>query len=342
MIEGHALDSWTRTADRDTDGYRLAILIAGIGAPLFLFLAGVALPLAAASRRRKGLSSGEITRVALRRGAWIFLLAFLFRLQSWVISGGPFPGSLLKVDILNVMGVALMAAALLWGAAKRDSIRISLFAAVTIAVAMVTPMVRTWPLVGVLPDPVESYIRPLPGSTTFTLFPWMGFLTAGAAAGVAMSATDPLRSRRLNATLLALGGVVASGGYAASFLPAIYDNTSFWTSSPTFFFVRLGMLLAAVPLADALTRLSPWKALQDFGRASLFVYWIHVEMAYGVLSLPLHRSLPFAVAVGAFLLFSAMLFGLVRAREQLSRRGRSPQASESGKSPSGIARSPAS
>ena len=34
-----------------------------------------------------------------------------------------------------------------------------------------------------LPDPVEAYIRPLPGRSNFALFPWAAFLLAGGIAG---------------------------------------------------------------------------------------------------------------------------------------------------------------
>ena len=33
-----------------------------------------------------------------------------------------------------------------------------------------------------------------------------------------------------------------------------------------------------------------------FGQTSLFVYWIHVEIAYGVFTYAIHRSLPLAVS----------------------------------------------
>ena len=90
--------------------------------------------------------------------------------------------------------------------------------------------------------------------------------------------------------------MVALAGYSASFLPAIYAQTNFWTSSPTFFFVRLGILMTLVGGAYALHanvyRAPGAHRLCELGRSSLFVYWIHVEMAYGVLSAPLHRRLP--------------------------------------------------
>ena len=60
------------------------------------------------------------------------------------------------------------------------------------------------------------------------------------------------------------------------------------------------VLLILVAAAYHLSLFWRWEALQQFGRASLFVYWIHVELVYGVLSAPIHRRLAFPVAVAAF------------------------------------------
>ena len=330
MIEGHALDSWTRVADRGRDGYQWAIVVAGFGAPIFLFLAGMALTLAAGARRDRGLGAPQIASAAIRRGLWIFGLAFLFRLQSWIISGGEFPRSLLKVDILNIMGVSMTLAAVLWHLGRRDAGRATLFAGATIAAALLTPLIRATPLLTPLPDPIEWYLRP-GGASTFTLFPWAGFLTAGAAVGVWLARADPHGERRINLALAAIGLVMASASYGASFLPPVFEGSSFWTSSPAFFFLRLGLLVAAVPAAYLLTRFWRGAALEEFGKASLFVYWIHVEMVYGVLSLPIHRRLPFGWAVMAFVVFSFGLFWLVRLKARWSGRGRSPEEPISGK-----------
>jgi uncharacterized membrane protein len=163
--------------------------------------------------------------------------------------------------------------------------------------------------------------------TTFTLLPWAGFVFAGAAVGVWLDAVRTARGERFVALGLGMAGLaVALGGYAASLLPPLYAATSFWTSSPTFFFVRLGAVMALVPVAYAWNGLAPHRAglrggdpalggrswLCEFGRSSLFVYWIHVEMAYGVVSLPLHRRLPLEQAYLGFILLSALLFGLVK------------------------------
>jgi uncharacterized membrane protein len=317
MIEAHTLDSWTRLADRHSTAYGWAMILGGFGAPAFLFLAGIAIGLAAGSRQRRGLSEHEVARLAFRRGLQIFGYAFLFRLQAWIVSGGAFQATLLKVDILNVMGLAMLAGAALWVVGRNGPTRAVLMVAAATAVAMLTPIIREWSLLAWLPDPIEGYLRSAPGKSTFTLFPWAGFLLAGGAIGVWLDdARTPDTERRVNLGLAAIGIAVAAGGYAASFLPAIYPVTSFWTSSPTFFVLRLGILILTLPLAygwNALWR--GWSPIREFGVASLFVYWIHVEMVYGSPSASIHRTLPFPVVAVAFAAFSVFLFGLVKLRD---------------------------
>jgi uncharacterized membrane protein len=320
MIEAHTLDAWTRVADRRQTGYAWAMILGGFGAPIFLFLAGIALALGAGARLRKGRSADDAAALARRRGWQILGLAFLFRLQAWIISGGEAGRTLLKVDILNIMGIAMLAGAVLWGLGRNRASRAVLLMAAACAAAMLTPLIRATPLLDALPDALELYLRPSPGRTTFTIFPWAGFLLAGGAIGIWLDATRVDREeRRLMLTLAALGPALAIGGYAASWLPAIYAETNFWTSSPTFFFLRLGMLIAAVPVAYAWNAWFPGRSpLRELGLASLFVYWIHVEMVYGVVSTPLHRQLTFPQALAAFVAFSAFLFGLVKLRDRLA------------------------
>ena len=52
-----------------------------------------------------------------------------------------------------------------------------------------------------------------------------------------------------------------------------------------------------------------WSPLQQLGRTSLFIYWIHVEMVYGLISLRIHKSLTHPQAWAAFAGFALfMLF----------------------------------
>jgi uncharacterized membrane protein len=319
MIQGHVIDAWTAADDRHRMAYHWISFVGGLaGTPIFLFLAGVALALAAGARIRRGHSASEVAALARRRGWQIFGLAFLFRLQSWAISTGP-PQTLLKVDILNVMGVAMIAGALVWGAGRGRWSRALLLAAAAVAAAMVTPLVRAAGWAAALPDPLEAYLRPAPNMTTFTLLPWAGFVFAGGAVGVWLDrARTAQEERRVNIGLAVVGIALVLGGYSASLLPPIYPSANFWTSSPTFFFVRLGVVTLLVPLAYAWNGLSGRSWLCEYGRSSLFVYWIHVEMAYGIVSMALHRRLPLEQAYLGFIVLSALLFGLVKLKSQVT------------------------
>ena len=105
---------------------------------------------------------------------------------------------------------------------------------------------------------------------------------------------------------------------------------NFWTSSPTFFLLRTGLLLIAVGVAWAWAQrprsADRWSPLVLLGVESLFVYWIHVEMVYGLLTWPLHRRLPLPWTVVAFAAFTVLMLGAVvlKRRAQAARAGRSP------------------
>jgi uncharacterized membrane protein len=318
MIEAHLFDSWTRVSERANPVFGNLMVLAGYGAPIFLFLAGIALALAAGSRQRKGLDDVAVAALARKRAWQIFGLAFLFRLQAMVISGGSLL-SIFKVDILNVMGLSMLGAALLWGWGRSRATRIIWLAGATVACTMVTPLVRQLALLAPLHDRLEGYFRPAGGLNTFSLFPWAGFVFAGAAIGVWLDTTRDQREER-NAVLAigALGVVIGTGGYLASFLPPIYPQTNFWTSSPTFFFLRIGVLMAAVSVAYGWLRVWRWYSpIADFGRSSLFVYWIHIEMVYGLMSRPLHKQLTFGEAAAAYAMFTIFLFLIAKAKDRL-------------------------
>ena len=322
MIEAHVLDAWTHTADRTRPLFGYAMILGGFGAPLFLFLAGVAVVLSAESKVRKTSDFAASWWAVQKRGWQVFGLAFLFRLQSYILSGGFSGLSLLKVDILNIMGPAIAMAAVAGRLAKRKAVRGWLFAASTAAFCLLTPIVRAAPVLAWLPDPIEWYFRPSPGRTNFTLFPWAGFVFAGAAVGLTMDSVRP--ARRLQMTLFVTGVGLVWLAYEASFRPPLHRGSAYWTTSASFFLLRVGLLILLLPLgylwehAPLRRKLSNWSPLEDLGQASLFVYWIHVEMVYGFFSRPVRRALSLEGALAAYALFTVFLLGLVRLKNWIT------------------------
>jgi uncharacterized membrane protein len=324
MVEAHVLDSWTRAEERARPLFGYAMILGGFGAPLFLFLAGVAVVLSAESKARRTGDFAASWQAAQNRGWQIFGLAFLFRLQSYILSGGYNAASLLKVDILNVMGPAIALTAIFGRLTHRRDSRALIFAGTAAAIGFLAPLVRMTPLLDVLPDPIEWYFRPSPGRTNFTLFPWAGFVFAGAVVGEAVDAfTAAGRARRVQWAFASAGLALALLGYAASFRPSIYTRSEFWTSSPTFFFLRVGILTALLPAAYLWEHLpwrkvNVWSPLEEMGRSSLFVYWIHVEMVYGFFSRPLRRALTVEQAILAYIFFTVFLLALVQLKNRLT------------------------
>src|SRR5690349_14414364 len=103
MIEAHVIDAWTRVADRRSRAFGESLILGGFGAPLFLFLAGVGVVMSAGSKARRSGDPAAASLAVQKRGLQIFALAFLFRLQSYVLGGFTAPAwTMLKVDILNI------------------------------------------------------------------------------------------------------------------------------------------------------------------------------------------------------------------------------------------------
>ena len=327
MIEAHVIDAWTRAADRPSRAFGKSLILGGFGAPLFLFLAGVAVAMSAGSKWRRSGDAHAAMRAVQKRGLQVFLLAFVFRLQALVLGRGAL-WTLLKVDILNVMGLSIAGAATLWGLARSDRSRLIAFAAATAAIVWASPPIRALPALAVLPDPVEGYFRPVPGwpeLTNFSFFPWAAFVTAGACLGLLLDRTRlaEAEDRRLNLAFLPIGLALAFIAYRMSFLAPIDPHSKFWTTSASFFFIRLGVMVAAVGLAyvwEQRPTSGRWSPLQVLGRHSLFIYWIHVEMVYGLISLPLHGALTLGGAWAALGGFCVLMLAAALAKEWVERK----------------------
>lgn len=321
MIEAHVIDSWTRPADRGSRAFGESLILGGFGAPLFLFLAGVSVAMSAGSKARRSGDPAAAARAVQKRGLEIFALAFVFRFQSYILSHAP-AWTMLKVDILNIMGPAIVAAAALWALGRAPAARIALFAVAAAAVVLITPPIRQIAALAVLPDSIEGYLRPIPGLTNFSIFPWAAFVMAGGLVGVILDgARTQAADRNANLALGAAGLALAASAYRASFLPPLHPGSAFWTTSISFFCIRLGVMIAALALAwlweQRPTAGRRWSPLQLMGQTSLFLYWIHVELVYGLVSHPLHGAFSLAGSWAALAVFCVLMLQAAVLKQRL-------------------------
>lgn len=326
MFQTHCYDSWLRPDLRNTQLYGWSQLGGTLPAPLFIFLAGISSAQVTERLREKGVAANAIARQTILRGAEVFGLGILFRVQEYALGYKWVPWTdLLRVDVLNILGLSMMLMGVLCritssanvNAARNRTILAALGTA--IAVAMLTPLLWTTWRSKFLPWPVESYINGVhtfaePQHWLFPLFPWSAFAFAGLAVGLVIFSDFARRNEGRLFALLGLTGVTAIGlsiAFDASPI-RLYAGYDYWHSNPNFLLLRCGVLLIILSLVYAWCR---WGLAQkgfspviQLGQTSLLVYWVHIEFVYGRFSILPKQGCSVAKAtLGLLIVFLAML-----------------------------------
>jgi len=349
MFQTHCYDSWLSDAARSTKFFSWSQLGGTLPAPLFLFLAGISFALATDKLRQRGMAANEIARSTLRRGAEIFGLGLLFRVQEYLLGQPSAPWTdLLRVDVLNIIGLSMMLMALVCrlavasgmgagaasggGQPRSRAVTILAAAAAALLVALVTPPLWTTWRPRWLPWFLESYINGVhifrePQPWLFPLFPWSAFAFAGLAVGFVLL-TDWARRREAAAAALAgVGGVMmaALGWWLDAQPQQIYAVYDFWHTSPNFFLIRVGLIMGILFASYAWCR---WGAGQwgfspviQLGQTSLLVYWVHIEFVYGRFSILPKRAMGIPAATLGLLGICLAMLLLSIARTRLKGRG---------------------
>ena len=279
MLQGHTFEAFLRPADRSGAYFTFSQFFGGEAAAIFLFLTGATYALG--MNRREHLPAGQRVLEALKRARFLFLLAIVFRLQSWVFALGRSPWKdVLRVDILNVMGAT---AALLSFLALRSSLNRVRWAIVAgAAIAIFSPVLSTLNTSAV-PWYVRDYF--VPSSEMFSIFPWGAFLAFGVAAGSLMPLVPHASWNRVMQWSALLGfGLLFGGRYFADLPFSVYAKSEFWLNSPALVACKLGiaLLLAAFAyLWSEHAAAGTWSWVRQLGTTSLIVYWVHVDLEYG-------------------------------------------------------------
>jgi uncharacterized membrane protein len=327
MFQTHCYDSWLSPEARKSSSLINWSQLGGtLPAPLFIFLAGVSFALVTERLREKGVARNAIVKQTILRGAEIFGMGLLFRVQELALGYPWSPWTdLLRVDVLNILGLSMMLmGALCWLVGDGDvavtrmrTLIAGLVAAAVVALA--TPPLWTTHRPKFLPWPLESYINGVhvfdkPQPWLFPLFPWSAFAFAGLAAGFYLFSNFAKRREGLAFALLGVMGVLAcwlSTVFDSSRvrLYAVYD---YWHSNPDFLLMRCGILLIILFLVYEWCR---WGLAQkgfspiiQLGNTSLLVYWVHIEFVYGRFSiLPKGQCSALKATAGLLVIFLSML-----------------------------------
>jgi uncharacterized membrane protein len=282
MIQGHTFDSFTETSLRQGGPFMLSQFLGGMPPAIFLFLTGITFSFLMDSQEKQEPSGWKRVVAALKRSRYLFLLAFLFRLQLYVFGFPTSPASeLLRVDILNCMGLAMLVLAPMAVFTTRERVRLCIV--VGLVVCGLAPLVSMIDPAGI-PPLLRAYF--FPSLSTFGFFPWASFLAFGIAAGSVIRLTKREDMPRTMLWMLAIGlGLVIAARYLGDLPYSIYPKTDFWLNSPALALTKLGVVLALLAGAflwvNAGLESQRWNIFRQLGTTSLLVYWVHIEIVYG-------------------------------------------------------------
>jgi uncharacterized membrane protein len=310
MIQVHVFNSFARTDVRNGGVYSLAVFAGGMAGPLFLFMAGMTFAFQMDRLEHREPRAARRWLACLRRAGYIWAIAYLIRLTDWVGSWGHAGWSeILRVDILNSMGLAMAAFSL--AAVATDGRRIRWVLVAAVGIAAVSPLVANWNW-DTVPDVVRQYLQAGYGRGHFPFFPCASYLGFGMTAGAAVRLTEAARMDRLMqwAALIG-GGSILAGQYVSNLPYAVYPKSNFWTDNPTLIAIRVGVslvMLAGCYTWTAYCAGSGWSWMQCLGRNSLMVYWVHLILVYGPLTAALQKALSIpATALATLAAIAAMV-----------------------------------
>jgi uncharacterized membrane protein len=310
MLQGHVFHSFNRSDLRGDGPFMLSQFFGGIGPAIFLVLTGITLSFIMDRRERQGMHAIGRWWAALRRAGYLFLLAFLFRIQLWTFAFGQSPWTdLFKVDILNCMGfaIAIMSVMAIFTTAER----VRLCAGLGLAIAAASPLVSAidwrW-----LPPLVSAYF--VPSYQYFAFFPWASFIAFGISIGSILRLVKPEHMNRVMQWGGLMGfGLILGGQYFSNLPYSIYPKSEFWLDSPGLIVIKLGVVMLVIGFAY-LWNVSPlaasWSWVRQLGTTSLLVYWVHIELVYGRWFGVLKQQLSNAWCAAAAVLVILLMIGL--------------------------------
>lgn len=269
MVMGHSLDAVLTDAARDGTGMLAYWSMRAVTAPLFLFVAGWAF---ATTVQRTGIRGSRVLRRYLPRVGLLLFWGYLLRWPGWGLPAF-FAGDVavwrhfLSFDALHgvagslLMGVGVMA--VLPGRAAR----MATLALLAVLVPCVSPWLRASAEAGGWPLALQLAL--VDKSSNFPLFPWSAYFFVGGLTGLGLAGV-----KRVPHWLCLMGPACVLLA-----LMALWGGDP-KVSDPTLVAWRVGLLAVVAGLAMLLpSRLD--RMLGPVGRASLWVYVVHLPLAYG-------------------------------------------------------------
>jgi uncharacterized membrane protein len=287
MVQGHTLDVLLAPTVQSAPWYDFWLFCRGFTAPTFMMLAGFSFALATTKRWQDHLRPGPPVWKRLRRFAFFVLLGYSMRIPvhslrdfRWVTPDGW--QAFLQMDVLQTIGLTLIALELLVLALGNRRIFAIVSGALAVVVAFGTPMAWNSAALNSLPLAIRSALLGTTGSN-FPLLPWSAYIFLGTALGMAYATVGHWSGRFLRYAIAAGVLLMLAGVELESVSHRIYGDLNFWPTTPHLFLTRIGFVMAVVGLASLAEAWIPFSAVtvRSLAEESLVVYFVHVSVLYG-------------------------------------------------------------
>ena len=255
MLEGHFVRELLGSEWWSHGAFQLHEIFHGLTAPGFLFGAGFTFAIATQRKAHLLRDLGLPVVRRLWRAVSLVLIGYALHLPYLSFTKTlteSSPGALaafLRFDVLQLIGLSLVALRLLHLVFRQEGWFLGATTLTALAVVIGAPFVWTSESVGGGPLWLSSALVGESGSP-FPIFPYAAFVFSGVVVSWGfLRAREAEFERTFMVRLMISGVAMVVGGLAWDAWPGShYDNAAFWYNAPSYFWVRLGLLLVALGL----------------------------------------------------------------------------------------------
>lgn len=331
MIETHVLNATLRPELMLILPFKILNFINGLVAPAFLFASGLAYAITTRRKLPDYLAFGTPLFRQVGRLVFILLIGYglhipKFNYHHLRYETGELAWQVFfQVDVLQCIAASLLIIQLLLLVLRTERRAYRLLSWLTAGIVLSTPLIWGIDFSTFMPLPLAEYFNSQHHSL-FPLFYWSAFLFAGVLTGYYYMESRDVRgesgvaAKKPAMTTLAW---IALGMIGLSFVieplaASVYPDYDYWHTSPSFYLLRLGLvllLLFGMYTYERTRGVSARSPVTLIGRESLLVYVAHLMIVYGnygsgTFASKIGGSLGYPEAIGIALLLMVLMYGL--------------------------------
>jgi len=332
MVQGHTINSLLSPEYRTIESgfYYIWHTIRGFTAPIFMFTSGLAFTYLLRSANLPFMQNPRVIK-GLKRVGLLLFLAYILRFpisQVFDLSSINYNQWLVfyTVDALHIIGMGLFFVIILSFIGEKFKISDNItFTIAALFFFLLAPSVLTSNAFDKFPPIIRGFFTDRYGSL-FPLFPWAGYVMAGAILGSFIANNKEfVKSRVFSYNLVFYGSLFVS-------LSAIISQLSihgliedkYWVEIIKLVLLRTGVVISLYGIATIIEKKMTYcpKIVKLLGANTLFIYVAHLMVLYGFMFFPgfdriYGNQLNSTTSLISAIAMLALMIGMVKANTKL-------------------------